>query len=124
LNNAYRLREKSGTDWAWFIEVCRQKLSSSRAYLPFLKQEETELQRFINIAEKPLPSKHWLTSSNEALLMKNMPPTDYQDIKRQSSNIINTIHIGIASRDPRDQTNKWQYSPLLRFFVHMMLIID
>lgn len=22
------------------------------------------------------------------------------------------------------QTNKWQYSPLLRFFVHMMLIID
>jgi len=25
---------------------------------------------------------------------------------------------------PRGQTNKWQYSPLLRFFVHMMLITD
>lgn len=124
LSNACRLQEKSGTDWAWFIEVCRQKLSNNRAYIPFLKQEETELQRFIDIAEKLLPLKHWLTSSNEALLMKNMSPTGYQDIKRQSSNTINTIHIGIASRDPRDQTNKWQYSPLLRFFVHMMLITD
>lgn len=121
LSNAYRLREESGTDWAWFIEICSQKLSSSRAYLPFRKGDEKELQRFIDIAKKLLPLKRWLISSNEALLMKNMSPTDYQDIKRQSKNSIEAIHIGIASRDPRDQTNKWQYSPLLRFFVHMML---
>lgn len=124
LSNAYRLREESGTDWAWFIEICSQKLSSSRAYLPFRKGDEKELQRFIVIAKKLLPLKHWLTSSNEALLMKNMSPNDYQDIKRQSNNSIEAIHIGIASRDSRDQANKWQYSPLLRFFVHMMLITD
>ncbi|QCB30132.1 hypothetical protein E5677_03490 [Psychrobacter sp. PAMC27889] len=124
LSNAYRLREESGTDWAWFIEICSQKISNSKAYLPFGKGDEKQLQRFIDIAEKLLPLKHWLTSSNEALLMKNMSPTDYQDIKRQSKNSIEAIHIGIASRDPRDQTNKWQYSPLLRFFVHMMLITD
>ena len=124
LSNAYRLREKSGNDWDWFIKICSQKLSNSKAYLPFGKGDEKELQRFIDIAEKLLPLKHWLTSSNEALLMKNVSPNDYQDIKRQSNNSIEAIHIGIASRDPRDQTNKWQYSPLLRFFVHMILITD
>ena len=124
LNNAYLLRKNSGTDWAWFIEICSQKLSNSRAYLPFRKGDEKELQRFINIAEKLLPLKHWLISSNEALWMKNMSHTDYQDIKQQSNDSTSALHIGIASRDPRDQTNKWQHSPLLRFFVHMMLITD
>ncbi|MCG3878454.1 site-specific integrase [Psychrobacter sp. Ps6] len=124
LNNAYRLREKSETDWTWFIEICRQKLSSSRAYLPFRKEDKKELQRFIDIAGKLLPLKHWLISSNESLLTKTMSPTDYQDIKQQSNESKNAFHIGIASQDHREQTNKWQYSPLLRFFVHMMLITD
>jgi len=78
LSNAYRLREKSETDWTWFIEICREKLSNSRAYLPFRKGDEKELQRFIDIAEKLLHLKHWLISSNEALLMKNISHTDYQ----------------------------------------------
>lgn len=124
LSNAYRLRENSGADWAWFIEICSQKLSSSRAYLPFRKKDEKELQRFIDIAGKLLPLKRWLMSSNEALWMKNMSSTDYQDIKQQSNESKNAFHIGIASQDHRDRTNKWQYSPLLRFFVHMMLVTD
>ncbi|OLF34663.1 hypothetical protein BTW00_12545 [Psychrobacter sp. C 20.9] len=56
--------------------------------------------------------------------METMSSTDYQDIKQQSNDSKSALHIGIASRDPRDQTNRWQYSPLLRFFVHMMLITD
>ena len=82
------------------------------------------MQRFIDIAKKLLPLKHWLISSNEALLMKNISHTDYQDIKQQSNDSKNALHIGIASQDHRERTNKWQYSPLLRFFVHMMLITD
>ncbi|WP_298807129.1 tyrosine-type recombinase/integrase [uncultured Psychrobacter sp.] len=124
LNNAYRLREKSGTDWTWFIEICREKLSNSRAYLPFRTEDEKELQRFIDIAGKLLPLKRWLVSSNEDLLMKTMSSTDYQDIKQQSNQSKNALHIGIASQDYREQTNKWQYSPLLRFFIHMILITD
>ncbi|WP_185156606.1 MULTISPECIES: tyrosine-type recombinase/integrase [Psychrobacter] len=124
LSNAYRLREKSGTDWTWFIEICREKLSVSRAYLPFRKEDKKELQRFIGIAEKLLPLKRWLVSSNKNLLMETMSSTDYQDIKQQSNDSKNALHIGIASQDHRERTNKWQYSPLLRFFVHMMLITD
>ncbi|WP_394212939.1 tyrosine-type recombinase/integrase [Psychrobacter piscatorii] len=124
LSNAYRLREKSGADWTWLIEICREKLSVSRAYLPFRTEDEKKLQRFIDIAGKLLPLKRWLVSSNETLLMKTMSSTDYQDIKQQSNDSKNALHIGIASQDHREQTNKWQYSPLLRFFVHMMLITD
>ena len=102
LNNAYRLREKSGIDWAWFIEICRQKLSNSKAYLPFGKEDEKELKRFIDIAEKLLTVEHWLMSSNEVLLIKTMSSTAYKDIKRQSNDNIEAIHIGIAGRDPRD----------------------
>jgi len=68
--------------------------------------------------------KHWLVSSNEDLLMKTMSSNDYQDIKQQSNDSKSALHIGIASQDHRERTNKWQYSPLLRFFVHMMLITD
>ena len=65
-----------------------------------------------------------MVSSNEALLMKTMSSTDYQNIKQQSNDSKNALYIGIASQDHRKQTNKWQYSPLLRFFIHMMLITD
>ena len=124
LSNAYRLREKSEPDWAWFIDICRLRISSSRAYISFLKEEEEDLQRFIGIAKELLPLKRWLMTSNEAILVKIESSADYPDIKQQYNDSINTIHIGIVSRDNRSQTRKWQYSPLLRFFVHMMLVTD
>ncbi|OLF37333.1 hypothetical protein, partial [Psychrobacter sp. Rd 27.2] len=48
-------------------------------------------------------------------------------IRRIHKADISTIHIGIATPDNREsQRNKsaWKFSPLLRFFVHMMLITD
>ncbi len=61
---------------------------------------------------------------NEALLESKKLDKNCQGIRQQCNDSIKTIHIGIASRDHRSQTRKWQYSPLLRFFVHMMLITD
>ena len=124
LSNAYRLRETLESDWAWFFEICSRKISNSRAYISFSKEEDKELQRFINIAKELLPLKHWLITSNKSILMKTMSSADFQNAKQQSNDTINTINIGIASRDNRSETRKWQYSPLLRFFVHMMLITD
>jgi integrase len=124
LSNAYRLREKSEPDWTWFLGICRQKLSNSRASISFVRKEKKELVHFLRIAKELLPLKHWLMSSNEAVLVKTKSSADYLDIKQHSNDSINTIHIGIASRDHRSLMNKWQFSPLLRFFVHMMLITD
>lgn len=42
-----------------------------------------------------------------------------------SKNNIDTFNIGIALIDNRSSVNdKWQFSPLLRFFVYMALITD
>ena len=124
LSNAYRLREKSEPDWTWFLGICRQKLSNSRAFISFVRKEKKELVRFLRIAKELLPLKHWLMSGNKAVLENTKTDDDYQDIKQHSNDSISTIYIGIASRDNRSQMNKWQYSPLLRFFVHMILITD
>lgn len=124
LNQAYRLRQKSESDWTWLIEVCRQRLSNSRAYISFTKGDKEELQHFMRIAKELLPLKHWLMKGNEALLESKKSDKNCQGIRQQCNDSIKTIHIGIASRDHRSQTRKWQYSPLLRFFVHMMLITD
>ena len=124
LSNAYRLREKSEPDWTWFLGICRQKLSNSRASISFVRKEKKELVHFLRIAKELLPLKHWLMSGNKAVLENTKTDDDYQDIKQHSNDSISTIYIGIASRDNRSQMNKWQYSPLLRFFVHMILITD
>ncbi|WP_201632408.1 site-specific integrase [Psychrobacter immobilis] len=146
LSNAYRLREKSKPDWTWFLNICRQKLSSSKAYVTFPKKQKKELQRFVDIAKRLLPDKNWLITSSEAVLEESMHTSGYQDMQmkikkkkkdEENKNLMKSIHIGIANRDYRikslksvdDEADcpkkaKWQYSPLLRFFVHMMLITD
>lgn len=58
-------------------------------------------------------------------------------MKNKNKILMNIIHVGISNRDYRvnnynSENNKmsatkkakWQYSPLLRFFVHMMLVTD
>lgn len=136
-NNAYQLRHQTYYDWQWFITICKQRLSSSRSFVPFSPKETDELQRFLKIAKRLLPDKNWLITGNKALLEESMLPSDYQGMKTKDKNLMNNIHIGISNRDYRvnndnsennktsvTKKTKWQYSPLLRFFVHMMLITD
>lgn len=101
----------------------------------FSPKETDELQRFLRIATRLLSDKNWLITSNKALLEECMLTSNYQGIKNK--NLTNDIHIGISNRNYRvnnynsennktsaTKKTKWQYSPLLRFFVHMMLITD
>lgn len=146
LSHAHRLRKTSESDWAWFIKICHQKLSSSKAYVTFPEKQKKELQRFVDIAKRLLPDKNWLITSSEAVLEESMHTSGYQDMQmkikkkkdeEENTNLMKSIHIGIANRDYRikslesvdDESDctkkaKWQFSPLLRFFVHMMLITD
>ncbi|MDY3305863.1 hypothetical protein [Psychrobacter sanguinis] len=52
-------------------------------------------------------------------------------MRYQQNLSVSTFRIGIASREVRDLSsncvstkNTWKYSPLFRFFIHMMLIMD
>ena len=125
-NSAQQLRRTSMDDWQWFMTICQQRLSSSRAFVPFLDKEQQVLQRFIAIIKQLLPAKNWLIVTSTSY-QPNANLTDIQDMRRISKAHVNTINIGIATaedrKSARNKTN-WKFSPLLRFFVHMMLITD
>ena len=125
-NSAQQLRRTSMDDWQWFMTICQHRLSSSRAFVPFLDKEQQALQRFIAIIKQLLPTKNWLIVTSTSY-QTNADLTDIQDMRHISKAHINTINIGIATaedrKSARHKTN-WKFSPLLRFFVHMMLITD
>lgn len=125
-NSIQQLRRSSMDDWQWFMAICQQRLSSSRAFVPFLEKEQQVLQRFIAIIKQLLPAKNWLIVTHTSY-QPNADLIDIQDMRRISKAHVNTINLGIATaedrKSARHKTN-WKFSPLLRFFVHMMLITD
>lgn len=123
-NNARKLRKNSQSDWQWFIDICSQKLTTTTASISFLKNASTDLTRFIQIAKMLLPEKSWLVTGNKSLIIEHGVDEDVKGMQMNSKKEIATVQIGIANRDARANQSKWSYSPLLRFFVHMMMITD
>lgn len=125
-NSAQQLRHTSIDDWQWFMTICQQRLSSSRAFVPFLNKEQQVLQRFIAIIKQLLPAKNWLIVGH-ILIQPHADLIDIHNMRCISKADVNTINIGIAIPDDRKSARnktQWKFSPLLRFFVHMMLITD
>jgi hypothetical protein len=85
--------------------ICRQRLSSSRAFVSFLEREKEKLQRFIGIAKQLLPDKNWLITSSETVLEKGLPYSHYQGMRQAHKDWIKTIHIGITNQDYRAKSN-------------------
>ncbi|WP_169391989.1 MULTISPECIES: site-specific integrase [Psychrobacter] len=123
-NRAQELRDQSLGDWQWFIAICQERLSYNKAFVPFSIKENKEFQRFIKIAKRLLPEKNWLVGYLTDF-QNNRNFADVKGLRAINKDNINTLNIGIALIDNRSSTNnKWQFSPLLRFFVYMVLITD
>lgn len=129
--NGSILRAKSNDDWQWFMKTCYQKISVSKAYISFPKSKVEDFKRFIGIATQLLPAKNWLITTDDKLIDTSIDKDEYQGMRYQQNLSVSTFRIGIASREIRDLSNNcgstkntWKYSPLFRFFIHMMLIMD
>ena len=125
-SSALMQRETATDDWQWFMNICQQRLSNSRAFVSFSYKEEQILQRFMAVATQLLPAKNWLIAMNDNNQSK-VADIMNDKIKRIHKTDISTIHFGIATPNPRKSDNNktgWQFSPLLRFFVYMMLVTD
>lgn len=122
-SNAYKLRKISMNDWQWFIDTCSQRLTTTTSSVSFIKSKNDDLLRLIAIAKQLLPAKNWLITTNECLLTERLNK-EAESIRIYYKESVTTIHIGILSPDIRANRGKWKYSPLLRFFVHMMIIND
>ena len=123
-SSAQKLRDNSLDDWQWFIALCQEHLSYSKAFVPFSIKEKKALRRFIKIAKQLLPAKNWLVAYPAASQV-HLNLADMKGLRSISKDSMGTFNIGIALIDNRSSVNdKWQFSPLLRFFVYMVLITD
>lgn len=121
--NALIFRENSLTDWQWFITTASHKLTVTTPYLVFTKNEYADLTRLIKIAVKLLPSSYWLVKGDQDLLSKLCNKEEFDGGKMLPRNLGTSVHLGIKS-DSYRQHATWQFSPVLRFFVHIMMICD
>ena len=71
-NRVRDLRKDTPEDWQWFIDVCRQKLTRTTASVSFLRSEEPDLLRFIEIAQTMLPAKSWLVSVAQEVISEQV----------------------------------------------------
>lgn len=130
-NNGSLLRTQYKRDWQWFMDICCQKISVSKAYISFSKSRMEDFKRFIAIAKQLLPEKNWLITTDAQMKDTTLNQPEYKGMRYQQNPSVLTLRIGIASREARDLSNSftsskntWKYSPLFRFFVHMMLVMD
>lgn len=119
------LREVCWADYEWYLNTVAQRITSTHANISFPSKELHDLQRFINITVKLLPSKHLLVTANKVLLSKPSGWDGVQGVKTARDDTVSTYLVGVCtSNTVKDSAKKWKYSSLLRFIVHMALIMD
>lgn len=121
--NALIYRGKYFNNWQWFITTASHKLTVSTAYLSFTKDQHNDLKRLVKITDSLLPNNCWLLKGEEALLNKFCKQTEFKRLKCLPRNLNNSLQLGIAGESSK-RTNNQKFSPVLRFFVHIMMICD
>lgn len=123
-NRVRDLRKDTPDDLQWFIDVCKQKLTITTPSVSFSRSEALDLVRFIEIAQTMLPAKSWLVSGPQEIVSEQADEKVLKELRVHYKESVKTVHVGIANRDVRINRAKWKFSPLLRYFVHMMMICD
>ena len=119
------LREVCWADYEWYLNTVAQRITSTHANISFPSKELDDLQRFINITVKLIPRKHLLVTANKVLLSKLSSWDGVQGVKTVRDNAASTYLVGVCTANTvKDSAKKWKYSSLLRFIVHMFLIMD
>ena len=102
-----------------------QRITTTHANISFPSKEIDGLKRFIDITFELLPSKHLLVTANKVLLSKFSGCKDVQGVKTVCDSTVSTYLVGIGIPNTvKGEAKKWKYSSLLRFIVHMFLIMD
>lgn len=129
LKSVWILRDQQHTDYLWFLQIVRQKITIDNAYLSFPVKDMEEFLRFVQISVRLLPAQSWMISGNESIKAALNGIYTTTDKKPEASKVIfkpsnsTTIRFGICITD--DQKSKVKtFSGLLRFLVHLFIIVD
>ena len=129
LKSVWILRDQQHADYLWFLQIVRQKISINNAYLSFPVKDMEDFLRFAQISVRLLTAQSWMISGNEDIKATVYDIYRTTDNKLETSKIIfkhsnsRTIRFGICITD--DQKSKVKaFSGLLRFLVHLFMIMD
>ncbi|MGP9712972.1 hypothetical protein, partial [Psychrobacter sp. AOP29-E1-7] len=129
LKSVWILRDQQHADYLWFLQIVRQKITIDNAYLSFPVKDIEEFLRFAQISVRLLPAQSWMIAGNKDIKATVHDIYRPADKKPETSKIVfkpynsSTIRFGICITD--DQTSNGKaFSGLLRFLVHLFMIID
>ena len=129
LKSVWILRDQQHADYLWFLQIVRQKITIDNAYLSFPVKDIEEFLRFVQISVRLLPAQSWMISGNEGIKATVHDIYRTTDKKSENSKIIfkpsnsRTIRFGICITDEQTSNGK-AFSGLLRFLVHLFMIVD
>ncbi len=147
--NATVVREQENEQWNQFVMVAISKMSTSRPSINFSVKDMNKAIDFLKLGISLIDEKHWLIRANEQIISRikeklldypDLEFEQYEPIKTvdKQNNIIykpmNIISLGIHNPNSKknasfsDKENikyfNFEYSPLLRFVIHLTLILD
>lgn len=129
LKSIWTLREQQHADYLWFLHIVRQKITINNAYLSFPLKDMEEFLRFAQISVRLLPAKSWMIAGNENIKATLDSIYRTANKKPETSKVIfkpynsSTIRFGICITDNPTSNGK-AFSGLLRFLVHLFMIVD
>lgn len=125
-----KLRAENPNAWQTFIGEVSGRVTTVDSSIAFGKSEIQTAEDFMQIARQLLPQSLWMVVSNEPLINNLPEPLTTSDNALQQARFKLDIHqtsillgIGIKVKS-EGQPIRWQFSAVLRYFVHLMLLTD
>ncbi|GAA0804966.1 tyrosine-type recombinase/integrase [Psychrobacter piscatorii] len=129
LKSVWILRDQQHADYLWFLQIVRQKITINNAYLSFPVKDIEEFLRFAQISVRLLPAQSWMIAGNKHVKAGLNDIYRTTDKKPETSKIIfkpynsSTIRFGICITNEQASNGK-EFSGLLKFLVHLFMIVD
>ena len=124
--NIMSLRRDNNEDYQWYLTKASSGITAHSATISFPEKSLNEFKRFLMISTYLLPNKKaWLVTSNKKLIEAVRDLAETKNMKKSENEEFSTWLFGICIPDKHENNaGKIRYSSLLRFIVHIMLIMD
>gem|GEM_PF-3226647 len=121
--NLMSLRRENNDDYQWYLTKVSSGITAHSATISFPEKSLNDFKRFLKISTYLLPNKKaWLVTSNKKLIEAVQDLAEMKNMKKYENNRFSTWIFGICI--PDKNAGKVRYSSLLRFIVHIMLVMD
>ena len=124
--NIMSLRRDNNEDYQWYLTQVSSGITAHSATISFPQKSLNDFKRFLMISTYLLPNKKaWLVISNKKLIEAARDLAETKNMKKSENEDFSTWLFGICIPDKHENNaGKIRYSSLLRFIVHIMLIMD